>query len=185
MKGIIFNLLEDIVRQHHGLDVWEAMLDLSGASGIYTSLGNYSDEEIFSLVGAASKILEIPPADVLRWFGRHAIAELSVRMPEMFNVHVSSRAFILNVNRAIHPEVRKLYSGADCPYFNFQDAPDGSLTMGYRSSRRLCHLAEGFIAGAAQVYCDSVESRQDKCMHHGDDHCLFVLNWPKSAASAS
>ena len=55
MKGIIFNLLEDIVRQHHGLDVWEAMLDLSGASGIYTSLGNYSDEEIFALVAPPAK----------------------------------------------------------------------------------------------------------------------------------
>jgi hypothetical protein len=185
MKGIIFNLLEDIVRQHHGMEVWEAMLDLSGASGIYTSLGNYSDEEIFDLVAAASRILDLPAEDVLRWFGRHAMVELSRRMPEMFNIHSSSRAFILNVNRAIHPEVRKLYSGADCPYFNFQDAPDGSLTMSYRSSRRLCHLAEGFIAGAEKIYCDSVKTRQDKCMHRGDDHCLFVLNWPKQAASAS
>lgn len=185
MKGIIFNLLEDIVRQHHGLDVWEAMLDLSGAKGIYTSLGNYSDEEIFALVAAASRILEIPPADILRWFGRHAMVELSGRMPEMFDIHVSSRAFILNVNQAIHPEVRKLYSGADCPYFNFQDAPDGSLTMSYRSSRRLCHLAEGFIAGTEQIYGDPVNARQDKCMHRGDDHCLFVLNWPKQAASPS
>ena len=106
-------------------------------------------------------------------------------MPEMFDIHVSSRAFILNVNRAIHPEVRKLYSGADCPYFNFQYTPDDSLTMSYRSSRRLCHLAEGFIAGAEQIYCDAVNARQDKCMHRGDDHCLFVLNWPKQAASAS
>jgi hypothetical protein len=185
MKGLIFNLLEDIVRQHHGLGTWEEMLDLSGASGIYTSLGNYSDAEVFALVGAASKILAMQPDDVLRWFGRHAMVALSVRMPEMFNIHASSRAFILNVNRAIHPEVRKLYSGANCPYFNFQDAPDGSITMGYRSSRRLSHLAEGFIAGAAQIYCDTVESRQDKCMHRGEDHCLFVLNWPKPAASAS
>ncbi len=185
MKGIIFNLLEDIVRQHHGLDVWEAMLDLSGASGIYTSLGNYSDKEIFALVAAASKILEMPPADVLRWFGQHAMVHLSARMPEMFDIHASSRAFVLNVNRAIHPEVRKLYSGADCPYFNFQEATDGSLTMAYRSSRRLCHLAEGFIAGAAQIFCDSVETRQDRCMHRGDDHCLFFLKWSESAASAS
>ena len=44
MKGIIFNLLEDVVVDVHEPDLWDALL--------------------------ARSMLQIAPAEVLRWFGR-------------------------------------------------------------------------------------------------------------------
>ena len=55
MKGVIFILLEKVVSEAHGEAVWEALLEKSGASGTYTSLGSYPDEELLGLVAAASE----------------------------------------------------------------------------------------------------------------------------------
>jgi hypothetical protein len=179
MKGIVFNLLEDVVKGRFGDDVWDELLDQAGVVGAYTSLGSYSDDEIFALVNAASAAFAMPPKDVLRWFGREAMIELAVKYPVFFAPHQSSRPFILSVNNIIHPEVRKLYAGAACPYFHFQDSDDGTLSMTYRSPRKLCHLAEGFVEGAAAHYGERVDFHHAKCLHHGDDRCVFEIRWPQ------
>jgi len=41
MKGIVFNLLEEVVTTHHGSDTWDLLLDTARLDGAYTSLGSY------------------------------------------------------------------------------------------------------------------------------------------------
>src|SRR4029450_10824779 len=55
MKGVVFNLLEEVVRRRHGEDTWDALLDQAGLAGSYTSLGSYPDEDMSKLVLAASR----------------------------------------------------------------------------------------------------------------------------------
>ena len=50
MKGVVFNLLEEVVTERHGDAVWDTLLDASGLVGSYTSLGSYPDEEMEKLV---------------------------------------------------------------------------------------------------------------------------------------
>lgn len=175
MKGVVFNLLEEVVSRHHGEAAWDALLDATGTSGSYTSLGSYPDEEMEQLVRAASSTLSVPPAEVLRWFGRQSMPLLAARYPAFFTAHGSARPFILSVNGIIHPEVRKLYAGAHCPNFHFEDAPDGALLMGYRSPRRLCSLAHGFLEGAAAYYGETADVTHLKCMHEGDPQCRLRI----------
>jgi len=118
MKGIIFNLLERVVVDAHGEDVWDDLLDDAGVSGAYTSLGNYPDEEIEALVMAASRLTGLSRAEVLRWFGEQALPLMRDAYPALFAGHTSSRDFVLSVNDIIHPEVRKLYPEASCPFFH-------------------------------------------------------------------
>ena len=177
MKGVVFNLLEEAVTQQFSDEVWDDLLDDAGAAGAYTSLGNYSDEEIIALVGAAAARLNMSNADVLRWFGETAMPLLKQRYPALFEPHSSSRSFILSVNSIIHPEVRKLYSGAKCPFFHFRETPAGTITMGYESSRKMCDLAHGFVRGAARLYCEEVEIRHHSCMNHGAEKCVMELKW--------
>ena len=179
MKGIVFNLLEEVVRREHGENVWDLLLDKAGASGSYTSLGNYSDDEMAALVSAAAGALGQPASEVLRWFGREAMKELAAKYPVFFAPHTSSRSFVLSVNKIIHPEVRKLYTGATCPFFQFREGDDGLLSMTYRSPRKLCYLAEGFVEGAAAHYGDCVDFQHAMCLHRGDDRCVFEIRWSK------
>ena len=49
MKGIVFNLLEQLVARDYGEDTWDALLDASGLEGAYTSLGSYPDGDFVKL----------------------------------------------------------------------------------------------------------------------------------------
>lgn len=180
MKGIVFNLLEEVVARDHGDDAWERMLGLAGAEGAYTSLGTYPDDEFMDLVGAACKLRDEGEEAVELWFGREALPLLAVRYPEFFEPHSSTRAFLLTLNRIIHPEVRKLYPGADAPVFEFGES-NGTLTMGYASQRRLCHFGEGLVEGTAAHYGEAVDISQPSCMRRGDSSCELRIEFSGSA----
>jgi hypothetical protein len=183
MKGIVFNLLEQVVSRHHSEDVWDDLLDAAGLDGAYTSLGSYSDDELERLLVASSAKLGLPRAAVLRWFGQAAMPVLAETYPDFFKPHASVRPFILSINDVIHVEVRKLYSGAECPYFRLGETADGALTMGYQSSRNMCALAQGFVEGAATHYGEIVVFEHAQCTDHGDARCAFHISWPKLAAA--
>ena len=182
MKGIVFNLLEEVVTRNHGAATWDALLDAADLDGAYTSLGSYPDEDAGKLVVAAGKALGLEPREVLRWFGREAMPVLAQKYPGFFTPHATVRPFLLSLNSIIHPEVRKIYPGADVPVFDFEDAPDGALLMGYNSPRRLCALAHGFVEGAAGHYGEPVVFEHLRCMHRGDDKCLFRISALRTAA---
>lgn len=176
MKGIVFNLLEEVVSGAYGSDCWYDIVDAAGVQGIYTSLGSYDDGELLALVAAVSDRLGWDHARVLRHFGRAAMPLLAHRYDVFFQPHTSSRSFVLSVNDIIHPEVRKLYSGAGCPHFDFRHEGD-TLLLAYRSPRKLCMLAQGFAEGAADHYGEHVEVTHRECMGHGDPACLMALDW--------
>ena len=180
MKGIIFNLLEEVVTQQFGQDTWDKLLDTAQVDGAFTSLGNYPDEQLFKLVAAASANLDRPPNEIVRWFGTKAIPLLARKYPAFFQKHETTRAFLLTLNGIIHPEVRKLYPGADTPDFDFDTSSPDVLVMGYHSKRKLCALAEGLIEGAAAHFGETVGIRHPLCQHRGDPSCRLELSFAKS-----
>src|SRR5689334_1624892 len=143
MKGIVFNMLETLVVRDHGADAWDDLLDAAELDGSYTTLGSYPDEELLALVGAASGALSLPPEAVVKWFGRSSMPLFATSHPHFFERHVDTKSFLLTLNDMIHPEVRKLYPGADVPDFDYEMTDDGGLRMVYRSERKMCAFAEG------------------------------------------
>src|SRR5262245_38617374 len=176
MKGIVFTLLENAVEDAHGEDTWDDVLEGAGLVGAYTSLGDYPDTDLLRLVSEAAGRLGREPQDVIRWFGRSALPRLAEAYPGFFREHVSTRSFLHTLNDVIHPEGRKLYPGADVPWFDFSETRDGDLVMGYVSQRRLCAFAEGLIEGAAAHFREVVRIRQPTCMLRGDPSCQLVIH---------
>lgn len=177
MKGIIFNLLEEVVTTEYGAATWDRLLDDADLDGAYTSLGSYDDEEIVRLVGVAAVALQLPPQDVLRWFGQRAMPLLARRYPAFFTNHANARSFLLTLNGIIHPEVRKLYPGAATPVFDFDTSSPDKLLIGYNSARKMCALAEGFMQGAAGYYHEQADITQTQCMHDGASKCVFDVRF--------
>lgn len=177
MKGIIFNLLEEAVSSDFGEATWDKLLDEAHLSGAYTSLGNYPDSEVVALVDAASKALNLPAQDVLRWFGQRAIPSMVARYSVFFSSHTETRSFLLTLNNVIHPEVHKLNPGANTPMFDFGADEDGGLIIGYSSSRKLCALAEGFVQGAAKHFHEQAHITQSQCMHEGASKCVLHVRF--------
>jgi hypothetical protein len=175
VKGVVFDLLEQVITRDYGEDAWDALLSAAALDGAYTSLGSYPDDDLFRLVAQASTTLQIPARDVIRWFGREALPLLATAYPEFFSPHTTTRTFIRTLNDIIHPEVRKVYPGADVPWFDMSEQPSGELVMGYTSKRRLCAFAEGLIQGAAAHYGENVDIEQPACMLRGDPACSLVV----------
>ena len=177
MKGIVFNLLEQIVVAEHGEEIWEKLLDDAGLDGAYTSLGSYSDEDLGRLVGAASAALEVPPNEVVRWFGHNALPLFAERYPHLFAAHSHTRSFVLALNNIIHPEVRKLYPGAIVPEFDFDTSDPRGLGMDYYSPRKMCAFAEGLLTGAGNHFGETVDIEQPRCMNRGDASCHLEIRF--------
>lgn len=161
----------------HGHDLWCDLIDGAAVSGVYTSLGSYGDDELIALVDTAGVLLRLEPGAVLQWFGRAAMPLLAARYGGYFVGHGSTRSFVLSVNDIIHPEVRKLYSGAGCPHFDFRDDEAGRLHIGYQSPRRLCRLAHGFVEGASDHFGETASVEHLACMLDGATTCELAVSW--------
>lgn len=181
MKGIVFNLLQEIVVDHYGEDVWDQLLDKAELDGVYTSVGSYPDEDLGRLVVSASGMLGLPASDVVRWVGRESLPRLASRFPQFFTPYTRTRDFVLTLNDIIHPEVRKLYPGANAPDFEFDTSSPEALIMLYRSERKLCEFACGLIEGAAAHFGEEARIDQPVCMNHGQPHCRMEIRFMPAA----
>lgn len=171
MKGIVFDLLRDMVEDNYGLEGWNTVLEKAGSDGMYLSPESYSDQEMMSLVLAASDVTGIETDDLLRTFGSFMAKEFYQRFPSFFDSCDNVIDFLLSVDRIVHVEVMKLYPGANLPSFSYEERDANKLTMIYRSDRMLCYLAEGLIQGSAKHYGKAITIQHDVCMHNGDDAC--------------
>lgn len=175
VKGIVFNLLTAVVTEEQGEDAWDDVLGRASVDGAFTAHGTYPDAELESLLRHLDTDLD-PSLEVrMRWFGRSAMPMMRTAYPQFFEPHRHTADFLRTLNDLIHPCVRRLYPGSDVPVFDVDESDTGieRIVLGYRSRRRLCALAEGFVLGAATQFGESCTLRQDVCMHRGDELCLI------------
>jgi hypothetical protein len=178
MKGIVFNLLNDLVEQEFGMDVWDDMIDVTApeSQAIYTSVEVYPDEELLAFVGAIARHTDTDVGDVLRLFGKYMLARFAQIHPEFFQGH-TAKSFLKSVHDVIHVEVRKLHPDVVLPDFEYEIPADNQLVMKYHSPRALCRLAEGLIDGAADHFGVDIALEHSACMHDGADHCILGLTF--------
>ena len=178
MKGLILNLVEDVVRAEHGEDYWDGVVDESGLAASYTSMGTYPDHEVETLASLVAQRDGVTAQEVVRHVGRSGMSTLAARYPGFFDPHPGLRPFLLSLNTTIHPEVRRLYPGAVIPEFDIA-LPDAQvLELGYVSERGRCDLADGLVLGAAEHYGEQVVVSQRTCVHRGDERCVIRVELP-------
>lgn len=182
MKGIIFNLAEEVVTAEHGDAAWDAVLDGAGVTGSYTSLGSYPDTDLMAIVASAAALLGSDEQAVLRHVAEGAIPLLGQRYPHFFTPHTDAVSFVLTLNDMIHPEVQKLYPGAETPIFACEVVGENAVTLTYDSPRMLCALAEGFLVGAATHYGQHVTIDRPACRLRGDEQCLLRCEFRDATA---
>ena len=175
MKGVVFDILRDMVEEHYGLEGWQGILNQAGSEGIYISTQTYTDEELMSLVQAASDITGIEIEKLIFAFGEYMIPNFYQRFPALFDHSNGFIDFLVSVDNIIHVEVRKLYPDAGVPSFEYDQQSPTELTMIYRSPRKLCTLAEGLISGSAKHFDQQYQLSHDTCMHNGSDHCSLKI----------
>lgn len=175
MKGIIFLVAQQCCESQHGPQAWDEILADAGLDGAFSALGNYDDEDLLKIVSAAAKKLGLTNQELIAWLGESASPVFAERYPYFYKNQEKTIPFLLTLNSIIHPEVRKLYPGADAPDFEFDLISDNELLMTYNSKRKLCKFAEGLVRGTATHYGEGVDVSHLKCMIHGDDVCTMRI----------
>lgn len=177
MKGVVFTLLNEFVENSFSMQVWDKVLATSGESGAYTAANSYSDSSLLKLVHSLQKHTGIGANQLIRTFGEYMFRSFAEQYPYFFPENVSVQGVLSSVDEIIHIEVRKLFPGVELPRFEHEFVSNNRMLLTYRSRRSLCVLAEGLINGTAKHFGESILHRQIKCMHHGDDHCVFDITF--------
>lgn len=177
MKGVVFIAFNQMVEDQVGIDVWEKILAqvMPETEGIYTSIEEYPDSELFNLVGALSDTVNVPVPTLVESFGEYLFGILNKKYPIFTEQKADFFSFIESIDGVIHKEVRKLYENPNLPKLECERVDDKNLNVIYTSPRKLCFLAEGLIRGAAKHYQVEYSLEHPQCMHRGDDHCLLQI----------
>lgn len=174
MKGLVFNIVEQVVEEQFGPDTWDRTLELAGVDGAYTSLGNYDDAELVRVVGALTEVLRLSRHEVLVATGRNGFPILASRHDYLLAGMTGWREVLSRLDDLIHPEVRKIYPDAQVPRFG-ADESDGVVRLVYESARDLCSLAEGLVLGLGDWYDSILVVDHCSCVQRGDDQCVFEV----------
>jgi len=176
MKGVLFNVVEDVVDDTLPAGTWDGALELAACHGAYTSLGDYPDAELAGIVASVSSLTGLDRSEVLRHAGRHGFSRLADRHPELLEGVDDLDGLLRRLDDVIHPEVLKLYPQAQPPSFRVDGDGAGTWAVEYSSRRELCHLAEGLIMGAGDHFGTPVEVHQTSCTQRGDDRCVLQVS---------
>ncbi|MFC6961885.1 heme NO-binding domain-containing protein [Halocatena marina] len=178
MHGIVLKGLKDFVVTHHGHEAWQAIQTEAGLKGkIYVPVTEYPDEEVMTLVGAASSITDTDVPDLLEEFGRFLVTPLL----ETYGVHVNKDwtglELVANVEKYIHTSLRaKEISAYTPPELQSGWIESDRVGIIYDSDRKLCHFARGLMVGIGQYFNDPLRIEEPSCMHNGDNQCRFVVS---------
>ncbi len=175
MKGIVMNVLADMVEKQFGMPEWNAILSEAGSEGAYTAAARYDDQELLDLVGIISRRQSMPIEDLVFAFGEFMFPAFYERYPALIDAEVDFLPLLASIDSVIHVEVNKLYPGAVTPAFEEEWRNDSALMLRYRSQRKMCKLAEGLISGAAKHFNTTYALQHEPCMHRGADHCGLLV----------
>lgn len=170
MKGVLFNVVEDVVTEAISADAWDDIIDESGVGGSYTSLGTYPDQELGDIVGATAHTAQLSETETLQLSGRLGFKHLVRRAPQLLDGLDDWKSVLRSLDDIIHPEVRKIYPDAEVPGFEIADDGDALLVI-YTSKRGLCALADGLIVGSGEWFGVTLDVEHTACIHQGDDGC--------------
>lgn len=179
MKGIVFTLLNELIEEKFGIEIWDEVVTENNLSseGAYTSGDTYPESEFKKILKSLSKKTNISEVDLIHLFGQRMFHKLAERYPELVPNNLSLKNFLKTIDGIIHVEVLKLHPTAELPRFKYEDNAANELIMNYQSPRKLCALATGLILGSAEHYHEKVTISQPVCMLEGADHCELKIKF--------
>lgn len=177
MHGTIFSELEKFVGARLGPGAWSALKATAGIAPetTYDPLASYPDEELTALVVTASNVTGLPAAALLEDFGDFIAPDLLEMYWGAIDPEWRTLDVIEHTENTIHAVVRINQRGATPPYLHAKRTGENEVTVVYTSPRKLCAVARGISRGIARHYNETVDIRDERCMHRGDAECVIVV----------
>jgi hypothetical protein len=176
MHGSIFLELRKYVDAKLGGDAWGALLSQAGMPGReFTLLAEYPDQDVVTLVAAASSITGTPAPALLEDFGAFIAPDLLEMFWGSIDPSWKTLDVIEHTEETIHKVVRLKNPGAHPPELRVARSGPDQVVIDYRSSRRLCQVAKGIARGLATHFGETVVVSESECMHQGSERCMIAV----------
>lgn len=157
MMGIVFTELLDHATDELGLRAVEsALARVEGeVSGAYTKVGNYSHQELLTLVTALAKEADTTVGALLSSF-THRLFLVFLALPEAKGVSHDTFGLLSALGPVIHSAVRKMYPEGSPPDFECRNEGD-VLYLSYRSRRCLAAFARMMVEAAVAHFGEAID----------------------------
>lgn len=183
MQGFIFTAFSDMIINTMGMEQWNELIDQTKpeSEGVYTTGDQYQDSELFQFVQLLSEKTGTPQVELIRAFGCYLFDRLYETAPARVQELTSLKDFLNAVENVIHAEVKRVHPSAYLPTIETADGEDDTLILHYFSKRKLCHVSEGLIQGAANHFKEDIVIDHPECMHQGFDKCKMIVTFQKQS----
>ena len=150
MYGLVNRAVEGLVLSKFGEEAWK---DIKAKAGVeveeFVSMQQYPDAITYDMVGAASEVLGLEPAQVLHAFGVHWVLETAAKSygPLMEAAGATLPEFLGSLDQ-LHSRVAVTFPQLRPPSFRVSDAEGSRLRLHYYSEREgLAPFVVGLLDG--------------------------------------
>ena len=176
---MINKAIRTLVIRETNEEVWDQVLEASGIDeDVYEDLEAYDDGVTFSLVGAVSETLGIPPGDVLEMFGVYWATDVAPKgYGEYFEAFGNDfKSFVAGLYE-MHVRITKMLPSLVPPAFEIEELGENHFKVHYVSQRDgLAPLAVGMLKGVAIHFGGEADIKQLE--YKGtDDHDVFEVRF--------
>lgn len=181
MYGLVNRAIEQMVCRDHGEDVWQTIKREAGVDvEAFVSNASYPDDITYRLVGAASKVLQVPAEDILSSFGEYWVLHTALESygPLMRAHGKTAREFLLKLPQ-FHARVQMIFPELRPPEFECSDVTEQSLVLHYRTPRPagLEPFVEGLLKGIGEMFGTPLAVSRVEERAAGADHSTFHVSW--------
>jgi hypothetical protein len=184
MYGLVNRAIEQMVCEQHGDERWEEIKHEAGIEiDLFIANDGYDDAITYQLVGAASRVLDVPAATILEQFGRHWVLRTAKEGYGAMLKSVGSDVgeFLENLPN-LHARVKLIYPHLTPPVFSCQREGEASLLLHYRSEREgLAPFVCGILFGIGELFSTAVTVEHREKKSEGADHDVFQVAWAERA----
>lgn len=153
MHGIIFNQLFKFVREHHGFEELNGIMEDSGLKGkFYDATRSHPDGEILAIVNAACKRLNTNKDEVLEGFGQFLVPALMKTYSSFLLPSWRTIDLLSNIETTMHRTVRLSQPEAAPPELLVERINKKEVNIKYYSKRKMHSLGVGLIKGIANHF---------------------------------
>ena len=190
MYGLVNRAMQNLVTEKFGEDVWDSIREAAHVEvEIFSSNEQYADDVTYALVGAASRILDIPVPLLLEEFGKYWVTRTAVESygSLMGATGSSVKEFLLNLPN-LHSHVKMIFPHLKPPVFAVSDVTEQSLLLHYHTFRvGLRTFLIGIVHGLGQLYGTPVTVTSVVEKGAASGHDIFLVEWqlpPSTPATA-
>ena len=180
MYGMVNKAVEQMVVTRFGANTWEQIKAVAGVeTEAFISNEAYDDSVTYNLVGAASKVLDLPAEVVLEEFGKHWVLKTATEgYGELLDAGGKTLPEFLSNLHHFHARVELIFPALKPPRFHVTDQKADSLILHYETHRPgLQPFVIGLLKGLGERFGVEVFAKLLRGRDDGLDHDEFMVSW--------